>query len=403
MIEAATIPKSRDLPVNTDGLPLPGLLALALTGFIAILTETLPAGLLPEIGRSLSTSDSLTGQLVTAYALGSVAAAIPAAVATRSWRRRHVLYMAIWGFLIFNTLTAVSHSYAVILTARFFAGAAAGLTWGLVPVYARQLVAKPLQGRAMAIALVGTPIALSLGVPVGTWLGGLIGWRGVFGLMSVVAAGLLIWVMVSVRDLPGQSGGPGKSLSAVTRTAGVLPLLAIVLTWMLAHNVLYTYVAPIARLAGLGSSVGIVLLAFGLGALAGIVLVGVFVDRGLRVMVLGSLALFSLAALAFGFAGHVPSVLMLGTLVWGLTFGGAATLLQTACADAAGEGADLAQSLVVTVWNLAIAGGGVLGGVLIKTSGVQSIAWVAAALAVGSLVIAFRSSASGLTTGARAR
>jgi predicted MFS family arabinose efflux permease len=96
-------------------------------GGICILTETLPAGLLPQIGRGLSVCAALAEQMVTAYALGSLLAAIPLAIATRRWRRRTVLLATIAGFLIFNSVTALSSSYWLTLIARFFAGVAAGL------------------------------------------------------------------------------------------------------------------------------------------------------------------------------------------------------------------------------------------------------------------------------------
>lgn len=70
------------------GLPLASLLAFAMTGFIAILTETLPAGLLPEIGKGLGVSQVMAGQLVSIYALGSLLAAIPLTVLTSGWRRK---------------------------------------------------------------------------------------------------------------------------------------------------------------------------------------------------------------------------------------------------------------------------------------------------------------------------
>lgn len=69
-------------------LPIGGLLALAMTGFIAILTETMPAGLLPQIGAGLHVSPTLTGQVVSLYALGSLFAAIPLTAALQGWRRR---------------------------------------------------------------------------------------------------------------------------------------------------------------------------------------------------------------------------------------------------------------------------------------------------------------------------
>lgn len=161
-------------------LPLGALLALAMTGFICIVTETLPAGLLPEISSGLGISASLAGQMVTVYALGSLLAAIPLTIATQSWRRRTVLLLTVVGFLVFNTLTALSSHYWLTLIARFFAGVSAGLAWSLIAGYARRMVAPQLQGRALAVAMVGTPIALSLGVPLGTsgWVGSWAGaWR----------------------------------------------------------------------------------------------------------------------------------------------------------------------------------------------------------------------------------
>ena len=121
-------------------LPYGALLALAMTGFICIVTETLPAGLLPEIGEGLGISASLAGQMVTVYALGSLLAAIPLTIATRSWRRRTVLLLTVVGFLLFNSITALSSVYWLTLIARFFAGVSAGLAWSLIGGYARRMV-----------------------------------------------------------------------------------------------------------------------------------------------------------------------------------------------------------------------------------------------------------------------
>ncbi|PYE22067.1 MFS transporter, partial [Rhizobium sp. PP-CC-3A-592] len=167
--------KTTESEKDTQRLPVAGLLALAMTGFICILTETLPAGLLPQITEGLGVSPSLAGQMVTVYALGSLLAAIPLTIATSSWRRRTVLLSTIIGFLIFNSVTAISSNYTLTLVARFFAGVAAGLAWSLLAGYARRMVPSHQQGKAMAIAMVGTPIALSLGVPMGTWLGAQVG------------------------------------------------------------------------------------------------------------------------------------------------------------------------------------------------------------------------------------
>ncbi|MCF5546241.1 MFS transporter [Pseudomonas salomonii] len=392
---------SLSLSASSDRLPISALLALAMTGFICIVTETLPAGLLPLISDGLAISPSMAGQMVTAYALGSVLAVIPMTIATRGWRRRNVLLLTIVGFLLFNSITALSSHYGVTLVARFFAGVAAGLAWSLLAGYARRMVAPHQQGRALALAMVGTPIALSLGVPLGTWLGGLVGWRTTFGLMSALTLLLIVWVLAKVPDYPPQPAHQRLSLGQVLTTPGVRPVLAVVISWMLAHNILYTYIAPFVARAGLAERVDLVLLVFGIAALLGIWLTAKLVEPLLRKTVLASLVAFAAVTLVFGFVGSVPQVVCLGVAVWGLSFGGAATLLQTALADAAGEGADVALSLNVVAWNSAIAASGVVGGVLLETWGVASFPWAMALLLLVALVIACTAHAHGFKPGRR--
>ncbi|WP_278406237.1 MFS transporter [Pseudomonas rhodesiae] len=395
------MPPSLTLSASSDRLPVGALLALAMTGFICIVTETLPAGLLPLISDGLAISPSMAGQMVTAYALGSVLAVIPMTIATRGWRRRNVLLLTLAGFLLFNSITALSSHYGVTLVARFFAGVAAGLAWSLLAGYARRMVAPQQQGRALALAMVGTPIALSLGVPLGTWLGGLLGWRTTFGLMSGVSLVLIGWVLVKVPDFAPQPAHQRLSLRKVLTTPGVRPVLAVVISWMLAHNILYTYIAPFVAPAGLAERVDLVLLVFGIAALAGIWGTARLVEPLLRNTVLVSLAAFAAVSVLLGLLGNVPQVIYLGVAVWGLSFGGAATLLQTALADAAGDGADVALSLNVVAWNSAIAGSGVVGGVLLDTWGVAAFAWAMLLLVGVAFAIAWAASAHGFRPGAR--
>lgn len=376
-------------------LPVGGLLALAMTGFIAILTETVPAGLLPQIGAGLHVSPALTGQLVSLYALGSLLSALPLTAALQGWRRRPKLLLAVAGFLIFNTITALSSNYSLTLAARFLAGVAAGLAWGIIPGYARLMVPAQQRGKGMAIAMVGTPLALALGVPAGALLGKLVNWRTTFLIMSGLALVLIVWILWKVPDFPGQTEDKRLSVRQVFVTPGIRPVLAVIFFWMVAHNTLYTYIAPFVAQAGLEGRVDAVLLTFGLTALAGIWIIGLLVDRWLRSLVLLSLSGFMLASFALGTARTNPFVVYAAVALWGLTFGGAATLLSTALSEAAGDGVDLAQALNTTIWNLAIAGGGVVGGVLLATAGVGSFAWVLLGFLSFALVLAWKAKTHG--------
>lgn len=374
-------------PAMAARLPLVPLLALALAGFITILTEALPAGLLHQIGQSLEVSESLAGQLVTVYALGSLAAAMPLMAATQRVRRRTLLLAAIAGFAIANGVTTVSASYGLTMVARFLAGVSAGLLWALLAGYAARMVPEHQKGRAIAIAMVGTPLALSLGVPAGTFLGNLVGWRLCFGIMSLLALILMAWVRAKVPDYPGQANGKSLSLKRVWIMPGIRPVLVVVLSFVLAHNILYTYISPFLGAAGMGGRTDLVLLVFGGASLIGIWMIGVLVDRYLRALTLASICLFGLAASLLGAFGEAPAAVYAAVVIWGLAFGGAATLFQTALAKAAGEAADMAQSMLVTAWNMAIAGGGIVGGLLLARMGVGAFTPVLLALLGASLAV----------------
>lgn len=375
------------------GLPVGRLLAFTVAGFLAIMTENMPAGLLPQIAEGLGVSGSMAGQTVTLYALGSVVAAIPVIAATRSWNRRPLFLLAIAGLLVFNSLTALSAHYGLTLVARFIAGMSAGVVWGLVAGYARRLAPAHLQGRALAIAGVGQPIALSLGVPLGAWLGGLADWRMVFWIMSAVALLLLVWVRLGVPDFPGQAQHQRLSVRDVWRMPGVRPVLLVLFAWILAHNVLYTYIAPFMAATGTGFRVEAALLIFGVASVGGIWVTGLFVDRALRGATLVSLTAFAAAALLLAVPHPSTATAAVAIALWGFTFGGAPTLLQTALADAAGEQADVAQSILVTVFNLAVAGGGLVGGLVIDTAGPRWLVWVLLPLIGIALMTAWQTQA----------
>lgn len=383
------------------GLPLASMLAFAITGFIAILSETLPAGLLPEIGMGLDVSQVMAGQLVSIYALGSLLAAIPLTVLTSGWRRKKVLLLAVGTFLIFNTITTLSFSYWLTMAARFMSGVAAGLAWGILAGYARRLVPAEMQGRALAIAMVGIPVALSLGTPAGAWLGSMMGWRVPFGIMAALAVILFIWTWVAVPDLPGQQADRRLPVWQVFQMPGVRPVLAVIFLWMTAHNILYTFIGPFLQLSGLTGNVGLILLIFGIAALIGIWITGMLVDRHLRNLVLLSLVALAAVSVALAAGMREQIVVFVAVIVWGWSFGGASTQMQTAAADAAGNHVDVVQAMVTTAWNLAIASGGVIGGLLLNNAGALSFPWALLIFMAVALIIAWCAKKHAFRPGAR--
>lgn len=242
----------------------------------------------------------------------------------------------------------------------------------------------------MAVAMVGTPLALALGVPLGTFLGTYTGWRLIFGAVSLLTAALIGWVLWKVPDYAGEPSGNQLPFHKVFLIPGIRTILFVVLTWVLAHNILYTYISPYLTETELAHRVDLVLLIFGITSVVGIWIIGILIDRFLRILVLISIAGFSLASTALGIGMNQPVIIMLGVAVWGLTFGGAATLLQTAIAQAGGKSTDIAQSMLVTAWNVAIGGGGIIGGFLLELLGAKFLPGSLILLLLPSLLVAWR-------------
>lgn len=375
---------------STDRLPLGNLLPLALAGFVTIMTEVMPAGLLPQIGASLGIAESMAGQFVTAYAVGSLVTAIPLMLVTQTFRRRALLLIPIAGFSVVNAVTAISNAYWLTLVARFFAGMFGGLVWALLVGYAARLAPPHLAGRAIAITGIGAPLAFSFGVPAGTWLGIIVGWRLTFALMSVVALVLIGWISARLPDFPGQKADGRFSISDVLALSGLKAVLFVMLSFVVANYTLYTYIAPFLGAYGLANRVDLILFIFGLAGLFGLWVVGAAIDRHLRLMTLASLLAFSGLAFVLGLGEAPVAVLFVSVFVWGTIVGGAPTLFQTASARVSRAATDVAQAIFVTVWNTGIALGGLLGGLLLAGYGPKILPWALFVLSIPGLFVAAR-------------
>lgn len=390
LVDPAPIPPSARL----TRLPYGGLLALAAVVFTGVVTEILPAGLLPQMSADLGISASQVGSLVAVYAIATAITAIPLVALTRAVPRKMLLVCLVLGFALVNGVTALAPSYAVIVVARVIGGMLAGLLWAMAAGYAMRMVEPARSGKALSIAMVGTPLAFAFGLPIATALGSLWGWREAFGAMTVLSLVLALWAAIALPSFPGEKAGDRPTLSAVLRMPGLVAVLATTGIFVLGHNIAYTYIAPLTAASGVAAHLDIALLVFGVLAVGGVLTAGVLVDRRLRSMVVIAAALLGAAMLALGLWSTNPVVVFAAIAVWGFAYGGAPTLFQSAPARIAGPAADVAQSMIVATWNGSIAIGAFVGGIALDAAGVSLLPWLTIALLALAAVIALSSRAA---------
>ena len=265
--------------------------------------ETMPAGLLPVIATGMGTSEGTVGLFVSAYALGTVIITIPAITLTRGMRRKPLLLGAILGLILANSTTALSSDVTLSLVSRFVAGAFSGIIWGMLAAYGRKISPPSRAGLSLAIVSVGAPVGFALGTPLGSWLGTTFDWRWAFAGLTAVAVDRRVFIAAIAPDAEGQPGTSRLPLARVFRIPGIAVILAVIFTWMLAHNTIYTYIAPYLRTTSSSLTVDVELFIFGVASIAGIIITGALLDRHPRPLLHGSVALFITAAVVL-LVGH---------------------------------------------------------------------------------------------------
>lgn len=378
----------------------PGLLALAVGAFGIGVTEFAPMGLLPVIADGLHVSIPVAGLLVSAYALGVVIGA-PLMTLTTGRVPRRTLLIALAGiFTLGNLLAAISTSYWMLLIARVITSFNHGAFFGVGSVVAASLVPPQRRAGAVAAMFMGLTIANVVGVPLATWVGEHLGWRGAFWGIAVLGGATMAALRLTLPELPVPVGGDAiAEVRALTR-GRVLGALALTVVGSSAMFTVFTYITPILREvthATLGF-VTAMLVTYGVGLTVGNWLGGRFADRSVDRTLIVTLA--SLTAILVAFALLMPFAVPTAILVflWGVASFALVPPLQVRVMTAAADAPNLASAVNIGAFNLGNAIGAALGGGVIAAGlGYPTVALAGAATSVigfAAVGIAARGSAS---------
>jgi DHA1 family inner membrane transport protein len=374
--------------------PMPlALYALAAGAFGIGVTEFVIMGLLLNVSADLGVSIASAGLLISGYALGVVAGAPLLTAATASWPRKTVLLALMAVFIIGNAACALAPSYGALMAARVLTALAHGTFFGVGSVVATGLVAPPRRASAIAVMFTGLTVANILGVPFGTWLGQVFGWRATF--LAVVLIGVAAFAVIAAL-VPRDEAAPEPAdwradLRAISRRKVLAGLVTTVLGYAGVFAV-FTYIAPLlTEITGFPeSAVSPILLVFGGGLIAGNLIGGKLADIALVPTLLGSLVALAVVLLLMGFAIHdkVAAIIFVG-LLGASAFATVAPLQLFVLQRAEGAGQSLASSFNIAAFNLGNALGAWLGGLVITHGpGLGALAAVAALMPLGGLAIA---------------
>ncbi len=375
-------------------MPL-ALWALTISAFAVGTTEFVIVGLIPTIAADLGVSIPSAGLLVSLYALGvTIGAPVLTALAERM-HRKTLLLVLLTLFIVGNAYAAFAPDYDSLVVARFITGLAHGVFFAIASTIATDLVEPEKESSAIALVFLGLTVALVTGVPLGAFIGQNFGWQSTFlgvvvlGVIGFIASAVLLPATMSRIASPGL-----KAQLQVLTSARLLLVYLITAVGYGGNFIAFTFLAPmLTEVTGLSAGiVSLVMLLYGVSVAVGNIAGGKLADR---IGVVPSLTLIfaglALALLALGVALPDPVAAIAVAGFWGGFAFANVPPLQSYVVQIAREVApgavDVASGLNIGAFNLGIAGGAWVGGMVVDSVGLAAAPYIAAAVVGVGIVL----------------
>lgn len=381
-----TGPLSGVLPARRLALAV---LSMAVGAFAIGVTEFATMGLLPQIAETFDAPLHQASHLIAAYAVGVVVGA-PAIMLALPRQPRTGLLIGLAGALALgNAFSALAPTLGTELVSRVLAGLPHGAYFGLTAVVAAAISPPQRRARSVSLVMVGLTVATMVGVPLSTALGQQLGWRAMYGLVTVIALVSMVAIWQWVPPVPARQGASTRRELTALTSPQVWLAVGIGGIGFGGMFALYSFIAPVSTEAGVSPAhLPLVLALFGAGMTVGTVLGGRLADRSVLGAIAVGMGAMAVALAAFGAWARQPTTLLVLALLVGIASGPIGPGLQIRLIDAARQGPSLGAALHHSAMNTGNAVGAWLGGAVVAAGlGYHAPAWAGVGLALAGLAI----------------
>ncbi|MEV4506408.1 MFS transporter [Streptomyces klenkii] len=367
--------------------------------FSIVTTEILPIGLLTTIGSSFAVSDGMAGLMMTMPGLLAAISAPVVTVATARIDRRLMLCVFMFLLAMANFLAAAAPDYWLLLVSRVMVGIVIGGFWSIGTGLAERLVPAASAGRATSVIFSAVPLGSVLGVPAGTFIGDLAGWRTAFVVMGALTVGVLAMLLLVMPPLPPNRTTRLGVLRSMLK--GVNTRFALLLTFLavFAHFGTYTYVTPfLGQVTGAGPRlITVFLLVYGAAGIIGNFLGGAAITRYPRATFGLAAGMIATATLLLPVLGRWQTGAVALLIVWGIAYGAVPVSSQAWFAKATPDAPEAASVLFTASFQATLSLGAVAGGVIVDRTSPSTVMTLGGLVAVLTVVAAWAHFARRLT------
>ncbi|WP_304209532.1 MFS transporter [Helicobacter canis] len=370
-----------------------GIFALALSAFCMGVTEFIVAGILPDLAQHFMVSQPVAGWLVTIYAIGVVIGAPILTIPISRLDRKYQLMLNLFIFLLANLIVAISDNFYLTLCARFVAGCMHGVFFVIATIAAIKIAKAGKQNTALALMVSGLTIALVTGIPLGTFVGQLFGFKAIFWLIVVLTGVAIISVWLIMPHIEGQRTFI-RNLFLALCVPKLLRAYIVTACTCGASFVLYTYIAEFLLVLSTfdKQSIASILLLYGGSAVVGNLVGGKITDAkgsiiSLRLMLSAQVITYALMSVS----AYSQVFVLINLCVMGMvSFASIAPLKSLAILSSHKYAKGFEESAISVnegSFNVGIACASALGGAIFAHLGIEFNAIFAALFAVPALMI----------------
>ncbi|MEU9869358.1 MFS transporter [Actinomadura sp. NPDC048021] len=387
----------------------PAVVSVMMGIFAIVTTEILPIGLLTSIGSGFTVSDGTAGLMMTMPGYLAAAAAPTVTVATARIDRRLMLCACMFLLAAANFIAAAAPAFWAVLVSRVLVGVVIGGFWSIGAGLADRLVPARSARRATAVVFSAVPLGSVLGVPLGTLIGDLAGWRTSFAVMGLLSVAVLIALAVLVPPLPAEGATRLTALRGMVRGLDTRRALLVTVLVVLAHFGAYTYVTPfLERVTQVSPGlITVFLLAYGAAGILGNFLAGTALARHPHATFGVAGGLIAIATLALPLLGRWDLGALTLLILWGAGYGAVPVCSQTWFARAAPHAPEAASVLFTASFQATLSTGALVGGVIMDRTSPSTVMMLGGATAAVMVVAVVsgrpRRSASGEAPGGARR
>lgn len=370
---------------RTEGVLRPNWSAVFAVAFCVaclITVEFLPVSLLTPMAEDLGISEGVAGQSVTVTAFVAMFSSLFVTQIIGSLDRRYVVILFSILLTLSCLLVSFANSFTLLLMGRACLGLALGGFWAMSASLTMRLVPARTVPKALSVIFGAVSIALVIAAPLGSFLGGIIGWRNVFNAAAVMGVLCIFWVLKALPSLPGEPAHQKQNMFSLLQRPGVMAGMIAIFMSFAGQFAFFTYIRPIyMNLAGFGvDGLTLVLLSFGIASFVGTSFSAVILKHSVKLALAGAPLILALSALALALWGSEKAVAAGIAIIWGVAFAlvpvGWSTWITRSLADQA----EKAGSIQVAVIQLANTCGAAIGGLALDRLGLTSPLMISGAL-----------------------